>query len=84
MQRYAPFVPARIIRPYLLAYLNSPTGSLRELSTATGVAERRLYDIMRTQEKVSFPVADRILTGMGLALEWHQNETLHQIYESVV
>lgn len=83
MQRYAPFVPARIIRPYLLAYLNSPTGSLRELSTLTHTPERRLYDIMRTQEKVSFPVADRILTGMGLAVEWHNNEALSQIYETV-
>lgn len=81
MQKHSPFVPAELIRPYIVEYLES--GSLSALSTLTRTDERVLHDIRYgKRDKLRFPTADRILTGLDLALEWYENEALARIYET--
>lgn len=83
MQSYSPYVPVGLLRPYLRDYLT--TSSLMELSNCTRTDPRVLYDIINGKRvNVRFPTADRILTGMGLATEWYDNEALAQYYAVAV
>lgn len=82
MQQYAPYVPAELIRPYITEYLSQ--GQLSTLSTLTGLDKRVLHDIRHgKREMVRFPTADKILTGLGLALEWYENEALARYYSMI-
>lgn len=77
-----PWVPAAMLVPYLDEYLE--TGKLIELANSTGVDSRVIYDIRSgRRERVSFNMADRLLTGMGLAIAWHDDEALRRIYALV-
>lgn len=83
MQSHSPFVPTALLRPYLRSYLTRST--LTELERATGVTTRTIYDILyNRRQHVRFDTADKLLTGMDLALEWYENEALSRYYALAV
>lgn len=56
---------------------------VQSLAQETGISYRRLFSILKDQERMSFDTADKIVTRLKGPMLWHSDPTLVRIYRTV-